>query len=145
MACDDTITSPGVILKYDLDGTPPYVSLGDVIDVSGPGETVESKEKTNLNSAARFKEFCPGFADGGEVTFTLKMNKATVALLVSLRFVSFYLQLVWPTLDDESTPSDWICLGFITARGEEHPADGGQCTIPVTFKISGEPEFTQGV
>lgn len=144
MACDDAITSPGVTFLYDLDGTPPFTDIGDVIDISGPGVTIESKEKTTLASAARFKEFCPGFGDGGEVTFNVLMKKAKVTALKTLWFVVFYGRLQWPLQDGESTPSYWEFTCFITNHGEEHPEDGGRCTIPVTTKISGEPDFTEG-
>jgi hypothetical protein len=141
MACDDSATSAGATFLFDLDGTPPFTDLGDLIDVALSGITTESKEKTVLASAAQFKEYCPGFSDGGEVTFTVLAKKAKVAALNALRRVTFYGRLQWGLQEGESTPSYWEYLCFITNQGETHPAGGDKVTVAVTCKITGEPVF----
>lgn len=141
MACEDNVNSAGVKVLYDLDGTPPFTDLGDLMTASLSGITTESKERTVLTSASQFKEFCPGFNDGGELTFSMLCKGTRVTAINALRRVTCYWRLQWGLQDGESTAAYWVFLGFITSQGEEHPEGGDKSSISITVKITGEPVF----
>jgi hypothetical protein len=144
VSCPDSMTSVGATIQYDADGTPPFTDIGGVKSITYNGLTTEVKDADSLTSW--FKEKCPGKLDGGQITFTVKMTKARLTILVDMQKARTmdYWRVIFPTLDTESAPSHWEATGFITSVGTEFPEDGGEVTVPVTVEVTGEPDFVEG-
>jgi len=62
-------TSPGTLLKL-YDGTSAYDSITNIVSISAPSGTLNLIDATHLSSASYFREYLPGYKDGGECRVT---------------------------------------------------------------------------
>lgn len=140
------IHSFGAILQYDLDGTPPYTALTDIARIKPPNVQVGSSEVTHLESVSAFREFQPGWGDGGEITFRCYMTKAQVAILYGFVRVLYYWRVLFPLLTGETVNSMWTAQGFITNFDSQEVTIDGEVTamVDITLKITGKPAFAAG-
>lgn len=58
-------TSPGTMLKL-YDGTSAYDEIANVVSIGAPSGTLNLIDATHLKSASNFREYLPGYLDGGE-------------------------------------------------------------------------------
>lgn len=55
------------------DGQSPevFATVANVVNIDGPGESMETVDVTHLQSTGGYREFLPHLKDGGEVTLTV--------------------------------------------------------------------------
>jgi predicted secreted protein len=140
------MTSKGTKFYYDVDGVDPYTEIASVQSVSGPNVTMDTEEQTELASTGAWKEFCASFKDGGEVTLSLYMKRATATLLHNTIFAAstaYYWKVQFPLEGSDTTESKIVFQAWITAIGSEVP-DKGSIMLPVTLKVTGAVTYTAG-
>jgi predicted secreted protein len=126
------------------DGATPtevFVTVGEATNISGPGMERDVIDVTSHDSPNRFREYVGGLVDGGEVTFEVNWDPALhVGLIADFQDPTpRNYQIVMP----DPPGGDWAFTGFITGMGHEYPHDD-KMSADFTFKISGEPVFTEG-
>jgi predicted secreted protein len=110
------------------------VSVAEINSISGPNMTRDTIDVTSLDSTGGYREFIPGFRDGGEVTlscnWTLTEWSDWLADFQSDVLVSYTIVLA----NTEATEISFsaYCTGLSTAI----PTDD-KVTNDVTLKISG--------
>jgi hypothetical protein len=111
-------------------------TIGEVLNITAPQISVEPIETTHLTSSNAFKEFIPGFGDGGEISLTINYAKAQLSTLYGLirTVASFTL-----TFADSST---WTGSAFLTALSGGEVEEDNRVTCEITLKVTGKPTFT---
>lgn len=132
----------------------PFVALPQMRRCTWSGHQFTKIDVSHLFSPAKYKEFIPGFGEGGTIEMTFLYSGGVFANLRNLLPTIF-------TDNDEDTIGDshahpvhsrWRlrlydpygsyieCSGFFQGPGQETPEDGVLMTT-VTFEISGKPRY----
>lgn len=128
------ISSHGTLLKLH-DGSS-YVTIAEVLDITGPSYEVRTEETTNHDSAG-WAEFTPTIIDGGEITFELNYYSAAVQDAMEtdmLAKTKRLFQLVFP-LPSSGTDTRGFS-GYITNNEVQAPVEG-VLKMSTTIKITG--------
>ncbi|MDX9804005.1 MAG: phage tail tube protein [Dehalococcoidales bacterium] len=123
----------GTLLKRDTN------SIAEINSISGPNLTRDTIDVTSLNSIGGYREFIPGFRDGGEVTLSCNWVRDEWDDWLA-DFQSDTIQSYNITLSDTAgTVINFsaYCVGL----GVEVPMDD-KVTNEVTLKISGAVTLT---
>jgi predicted secreted protein len=135
----NAVASVGALLKK-YTGTA-WVSVGEVINISGPTMSRETIDVTSLASIGGYKEFIAGFRDPGTLTFTMNFTRADYETMKT-DFESDTekdYELILP--DDDVTTLEFS--GLVT----ELPLNldpGSQITCNITIKVTGQVTVNSG-
>lgn len=110
-------------------------AIAEVLKISGPNQSADDVDASSMDSADSFKEFIPGFRDGGELNLELNYLKANVASFYAALAVADTFTLTFPC------GSTWVFSGYLKSINQETPFDA-KMTMSGTFKITGKPVFT---
>ncbi len=132
------VTAHGTLLKVG-DGAVPevFVTIAEVLDISGPGTTLNTEDATNHDSGG-WREPVPTLLEGGEVTFDINYYHGTTQTSMrqdmEARTRRTY-QMVLPTTPIETLKFN----GYVTNFEYSAPVEGilrASCTIMVTGPIT---------
>lgn len=136
------VSSHGTLLKVG-DGADPevFATIAEVLDISGPGTTLNTEDATNHDSGG-WREPIPTILEGGEVTFDINYHQG--ASQTSMREdmetrTRRTYQMVLP-LDPVETLE---FAGYVTNFEYAAPVEGilrASCTIMVTGPITSTTE-----
>lgn len=143
----------GAALSVDWAGGTSYADIGQVGDIGGPNISRASIEvPVDHDMTDNYKEFFPGVADGGEVTFALNLDPSDSAhvgasgtgLLGSFEDTE---QCTLPAWQFQAPgmcggTATWTFDGFVTAMNNDMGAVEGSMQADLTIKISGKPTLT---
>lgn len=135
----NAISSVGALLKK-YSGTA-WVSVGEVINISGPTMSRETIDVTSLSSTGGYREFLAGFRDPGTLTFTMNFTRADYETMKT-DFESDTekdYELILP--DAEVTTLEFS--GLVT----ELPLNldpSSQITCNITIKVTGQVTVNSG-
>lgn len=111
-----------------------FTPFAKVTEIGGIEIEADDIETSHMESPNQFREWSAGWADAGEVEFTIQFDKANAAD-------------VWGLFRQDKTfrvtfkdGSRWLLAGFLKKFGTEVDREG-LITVPLTIKISGEPVF----
>ncbi len=139
MATDAKIGA-GAAFKIGNGASPEvFTAVAEVTSISGPGFTKEAAEATSLDSTNKFREYVPGFKDGGDVTIEFNLLSATITTLKTQLDLTVFrnYQVVFPT----SPSKTWKFSAIMTSFSHDANATDTM-TGTATFKISGSPTLT---
>ena len=140
----------GSVLKWDAAGGSSYTAIGQVQDISGPSISRGTVDVSDHDSASGYREYLPGLADGGDLTFTIGWDPATTphkqaaSGLIGNFELDGCTMTTWEytlNLCAGTGTAIWTFTGFLTAFAPSAPVEG-QNTAAVTVKISGKPLLT---
>lgn len=112
-----------------------FEDIAEVLSIDGPGMSRENIDVTNLDSAGGYREYIPGFRDGGTISLSMNFTKETYATMFGdyesdeKRFYKIVLPAANGTISFE---------GFVTECPLSISPDS-QITADVTIQISGKP------
>jgi hypothetical protein len=109
-------------------------TIGEVLDINGPGITTDRIDATNMDSTSGWAETIPGIIHGGEFTFDINYVKGEMASLYGAISTSDSFTL---TLPDAST---WTWTGWIADVNPSTPWAGKQ-TVSVAIVVNGVVTF----
>lgn len=113
--------------------------IAEIINISGPKITIETKDVTSHSSPSSFKEFIPGLADGGEVSiegnFIPGDTNGQIAFINDA--VARMARTAVITLPTAAATS-WTFTGIITSLEFTAPHDD-KLGFSATIKITGVP------
>lgn len=119
---------------------PDYLDIPYAMDIAMPGITFDTVETTSNSSPNGFKEYIPGLADGGEVTFTINWHddeEAHQALWDAQQARDVIpFQIAMPQFE---TNNLFDFEAFVTGLPITSPI-GDRVTQAVTLKITGNIE-----
>jgi hypothetical protein len=116
-----------------------WTAVAELVDITPPNVEADDIETSHMLTPEQFKTFDPGWADGGEVEFTVQYEKAKNATLYGLfRQPKGYRVL----FADAPGPSGsrWKFNGHVKGFSNEVDREG-LITADITIKISGKPVF----
>lgn len=136
------IFAHGTLLKLH-DGAATYTTIAEVMDLSGPGVSVDSIEYTSHDSPSKTREFGPGLIDSGEISFTIIFqpaiathgNSAGIVNIMKNRTVRLW-QIIFP----DGGGTIYGFSAFVTAFEPKEPIDD-KLTADITLKIAGVITF----
>ena len=117
-----------------------WTDLATITDITPPEVGADDIDVSHMESPNEYKQFQPGWADSGEVTVTVQMDKTQQAALWALFRVPKGFRI---TFNDVPTGSTWKFDGYINKFGNEVER-AGIVTAKLTVKVTGEPLFTGG-
>jgi predicted secreted protein len=135
----NAVSSVGALLKK-YTGTA-WVSVGEVINISGPTMSRETIDVTSLASTSGYREFIAGFRDPGTLTFTMNFTRSDYETMKT-DFESdteVDYEMILP--DDDVTTFEFS--GLVT----ELPLNldpGSQITCNITIKVTGQITVNSG-
>jgi predicted secreted protein len=135
----NAISSVGALLKKYTGAA--WVTVGEVINISGPTMSRETIDVTSLASTGGYREFIAGFRDPGTLTFTMNFTRADYEAMKT-DFESDTekdYELILP--DSENTSLEFS--GLVT----ELPLNldpGSQITCNITIKVTGQVTVNSG-
>jgi hypothetical protein len=144
----DKTHAKGAALLVDVAGGTTFVEIADVVAIKPPNKTRGTGETTVLKSTNSYREFLPGFKDGGELTIKLRFAKEAFEDLDDA-FESDVIsnwKITLTLLSGEATATNWIAKAIITDLSvPEASADNEDIwEVDVTLKITGKPAYTKG-
>ena len=118
----------------DAIGAGPFIYFARITEIGGIEIEADDIETSHMESANQFKMFTAGWADAGEVDFTIQFQKENAEDVWALfrQDKSFEVKF--------KDGSAWTFNGYLKKFGTEADREG-LVTVPVTIKISGEPEL----
>ena len=135
-------SSFGSLLKIgDGGGSESFATISEVLDISGPGFSLNTADATSHDSTGGWNELIGTILQGGQVTFTLNWQPGhathsyaagLLGDMVARTLRNF--QLVIPT----ASPTTWSFSALVTGFPPSLPVDGKQ-TVAVTLSLSGQP------
>lgn len=127
----------GITFEISDGASPPvFTEVAELLDGDGPGLSKDSVQITSGESVNRWRDFIPGFRDGGEVTFEFNLVSANLTALKTnfdLDANSNY-RVVVPA----PATATWTFAGHLTALDPSYPQED-RMTGSFTVKVSGEP------
>jgi predicted secreted protein len=109
-------------------------AVAEINSISGPNLTRGTIDVTSLDSTGGYREFIPGFRDGGEVTLSCNWVLTEWSDWLA-DFQSDVIQTYTITLSNAEA-TEITFSAYCTGVGVEIPMDG-KVTNDVTLKISG--------
>jgi predicted secreted protein len=135
----NAVASVGALLKK-YTGTA-WVSVGEVINISGPTMSRETIDVTSLASIGGYREFIAGFRDPGTLTFTMNFTRADYETMKT-DFESDTekdYELILP--DDDVT---WLEFSGLVTELPLNLDPGSQITCNITIKVTGQVTVNSG-
>lgn len=134
----------GTLLQRGDGGGPEnFTTVAEVVDISGPGMSVETIDTTSHESAGGWREYISGLADGGEVSFEINYipdsasHDATAGLLQDFQGKTLRN---WNLVFPDVSSTTWAFSAFITGFEPTAPASGNdKLGASVTMKVTGQP------
>jgi len=136
------IASYGTLLKAGDGGSPEsFTTIAEVLDITGPGLTLNTEDGTSHDSTAGWMERIATILDVGEVGFAIQYDPAgathdastgLIADMVARTLRNF--QLVFP----DTGTTTWAFAAFVTGFEPGAPV-AGKLTASVTLSGSGQP------
>lgn len=136
------VSSHGTFLKVG-DGTTPtevFTTIAEVLDISGPGQTLNTEDATNHDSGG-WREPIPTILECGEVTFDINFYNDTTQsgfLTDMTSRARRNFQMVLPL----ETPLTLEFKGYVTNFEYSAPVEGilrASCTVMITGPITTAP------
>lgn len=139
----------GTQLKWDPAGGTVYVAIGQVKDIAGPAMSRGDIDVSDHDSANGWREFLPGLADGGTLTFTIGFDSQNTAhlqgvgtgLLGDFDRNGCALPAWELTLTQCAGTAVWTFDGYPNGFNPSAPVEG-ENTVDIGVKISGKPVLT---
>lgn len=133
-------------LKWDPAGGVAYSPIGQVKDIAGPAITRGDVDVSDQDSADGFREFLPGLADGGNVTFTIGFDPqnavhvqgAGVGLIADFEQEGCTIGAWEYTLNTCVGTAVWTFNGYVNGFTQNTPVEG-EHTADLSVKITGKP------
>lgn len=132
----------GIQLKMGDAATPEvFTALAELLNLSGPGITMESVDTTHAASVNAWKTAIAGLLDAGEVTVDLAFlpadgtqDNTTGLLSKMIGRAAANFQLIFP----DGSATQWAFPALVTGFEPTEPLED-RATASVTLKISGAP------
>jgi predicted secreted protein len=121
--------------------TSEFESIAEVNSISGPSMSRDTIDVTSLDSTGGYREYIPGFRDGGTISLTMNFTNTTFEIMQG----DFedeeekYYEIVLP--DTDTTTLEF--RGIVTELPLEISPDD-KITSSVTIKITGEVKVNKG-
>ena len=109
-------------------------SVGQIVSISGPNQTRDSIDISNMGSTSKWREFIPGMLDAGECTVDVVYDGTTIATFLAAQLTAT-ANTVSVTFPDAGT---WTAAGFMTSLGHALAYDD-KITQSVGFKFTAAP------
>jgi len=118
-----------------------WAAIAEVNGITGPTKSRDTIDVTSLDSTGGYREFIPGFRDGGTVTLPMNFTRDTYDLM-NTDYEADTIQNYQILLSDpENTGFDFE--GFVTELGLAVPVDD-KISADVTIKITGQIVTSSG-
>lgn len=135
----------GAALAWDSAGGASYTAVGQVKDIQGPNITRADVDVTDHDSPDGYREYLPGLADGGTVTFIIGFDNANVEhttnLLANLEDDQCTMATWQLTLNVCNGTAVWTWSGYVNNYNPSAPVEG-ENTAALSIKVSGKPALT---
>ena len=112
-----------------------YADIAEVNSITGPNLSRATIDVTSLDSTGGYREFIPGFRDGGEISLDMNFTPDGYNDLKD----DFEAEVTWDyeIVMGNAAATTLQFAGFVTALGVAIPMDD-KVTASVTIKISGQ-------
>lgn len=133
-----------VILQYGNGATvadsTSWTDVATLVDIPNvPQLKADDIDTSHMLTPGQVKTFDPGWADAGEVSFTVQYDKTQNAALYALFRQPKGFRVLFPDAPGPSG-SKWSFDGYINAFS--NPVDReGIITTDIAIKVSGQPDF----
>lgn len=138
----------GITFSYDADtnvgGSPTYVALGEVSDITPPSISKDVIDTTHHGSTGGVRTFVGGLVDNGEMSVTVNYDPATasqtalrdLAKTANTGAVSAF-KIAYNNTDASTLEFDGIVTGF-----EQSTPIDDVIKATITIKVSGQITYT---
>lgn len=136
----------GTLMKWDPAGGTTYVAIGQVKDISGPNLARGDIDVTTHDSTSGYREYLPGLADGGDVSFAISLDPDNTAhvgaagtgLVTDFTRDGCTMPAWQVTLKSCGSTAIWTFDGYLNGMSFSSPLEDEQLA-DVSVKITGVP------
>jgi hypothetical protein len=111
-----------------------YVAIANVVSIGGPDITVADVDVTVLLSPNLWKQYIPGFKEGGTIQMECRYDHLQFAALFNSLGSAQNYQILF------TDGSKFQCPGYLNALSTNIPLEE-DVGSPFTLKVSGQPTF----
>lgn len=130
----------GTILKIGNGATAEvFTAVSEVVNITGPGESLETIDATHMQSPSNYREFIPSLLDSGEVTLDLNFLPGTAGQTVIRTALTGRTKKNWKLVFTDSALTTYKFAGYVTAFEPSAQIDdklSASCTIKVTGPVT---------
>lgn len=127
----------GTLLKRG-DGTSneTFTTVAEVVNISGPGESLELIDATHMESPSSYREYIPSLLDSGEVTFDMNFlpNDANQSGLRT--DLTGRTKRNWQLVFTDSNTTTYSFAGYVTSIEPSAQIDD-KLSASATIKVTG--------
>jgi len=117
-------------------GSTSWTKLAGVVSVTPPSPEADDIDVSNMDSEEQFKEFEPGWADGGEVEMSIQFDADQASTVYGMFRQKAGYRVTF------SNGAKWGVSGYIKSYGDEVEREG-IVTTSIKIKVSGKPTFAK--
>lgn len=127
----------GTLLKRG-DGTSneTFTTVLEVVNISGPGETLELIDATHMESPNAYREYIPSLLDSGEITFDLNFLPGNATQTVLRTDLTNRTKRNWKLVFTDSALTTYVFAGYVTSHEPGAQIDD-KLSCSVTIKVTG--------
>lgn len=131
----------GAMLQRETDVADTFEDVGEVIELSPPGLSADTYEKTHMNSPGRVKQYGKALIETGEASVTVQAEPGALAMSKMIRDVADVAEPVRKyriAFGDDTTV--WTFEAIATGFEPATPLADRQTAV-FTLKVSGQSDF----
>ena len=127
----------GTFLKRG-DGTSSetFTTILEVVNISGPGETLELIDATHMESPSNYREYLPSLLDSGEVTFDMNFLPSAANQVGVRTDLTGRTKRNWELIFTDSTATKYSFAGYVTSLEPSAQIDD-KLSYSATIKVTG--------
>lgn len=137
----DALKSVGVSFEREDPITTTFTRLAEVKSVSGPNQTADTIEVTNLDSTSGYREFIASFKDGGEVALDMNFTVATYTITQGDFNAGIALNYKIIIPDATGTPIKQLSFAGIQTGQSWNASTDDAISADITIKVTGPVTF----
>lgn len=120
-------------------------TIGNIISVSGPNETREMIDYSNMDSTSKWREKIPGMLDAGDITIEMNYDGAAAGtandIAVEFTNVTQYWRITFNDHTQATNKSRFQSAACITGISFSAPYED-KVTQTLTLSCTGVPSYT---
>jgi hypothetical protein len=131
---NNAIVGAGAVLQLSISSV--YTTITDITAIGGIQGTVGDIEVTNLLSPNVYKEYLPGWGEGGTVSIEANYAKTQFNIMYGVLRTPSAWKIIF------SDGSNWVFNGYLNALATDNPEGDEPVASPFTIKITGKPVYS---
>lgn len=113
-----------------------FTTVLEVVNISGPGETLELIDATHMESPSSYREYIPSLLDSGEITFDVNFLPNSTTQNVLRTDLTGRAKSNWQLVFTDSNTTTYSFAAYVTSHEPSAQIDD-KLSASITLKVTG--------